>query len=105
MPESRSGLRMARVWKTNASISMPVPATTQAMMVPVTPVAVANRAGKENTPAPTIDPTTIAVRVGSVILAGVVAASCSTVVIGLFLRGLDPFDLEASNTINHASAG
>jgi hypothetical protein len=72
---------MARVWKTNASINMPVPATTQAMMAPATPVAVANRAGKKNTPAPTIDPTTIAVRVGSVILAGAAVASCSTVVI------------------------
>jgi hypothetical protein len=51
------------------------------MMAPATPVAVANRAGRKNTPAPTIDPTTIAVRVGSVILAGVVVASWSTVVI------------------------
>jgi hypothetical protein len=40
MPESNSGLRMAKVWKTKANISMPVPATSHAMMAPATPVAV-----------------------------------------------------------------
>ena len=82
MPESSSGLRIAKVWKTKASISIPVPATIQAMIAPATPVAVANRVGSEKTPAPTIDPTTIAVSVGSVIFDGAVTVdSPSTVVI------------------------
>ena len=66
-PESRSGLRIARFWKTNASISMPAPATAQAISEPRMPVATPNRAGSEKTPAPTMPPTTIAVRVGRLI--------------------------------------
>jgi hypothetical protein len=50
---------MASVWKTKASISMPVPATNQAIRAPYTPVSCANRRGSEKTPAPTIEPTTI----------------------------------------------
>jgi hypothetical protein len=50
---------MARVWNTNASMSMPVPAISHATSAPVTPVSWAKRRGSENTPAPTIDPTTI----------------------------------------------
>lgn len=42
---------------------MPVPAIVHAISAPHTPVSVAKRRGKENTPAPTIPPTTIAVRV------------------------------------------
>ena len=63
MPASRSGLRTARDWKTKASISMPPPATSQAAMAPKGPVAAPNRAGSEKIPAPTMDPTTMAVRV------------------------------------------
>ncbi|GAA3212068.1 hypothetical protein GCM10010468_31150 [Actinocorallia longicatena] len=47
---------------------MPTPAITQAITAPNTPVAWAKFRGSENTPAPTIDPTTIAVRVGNGIL-------------------------------------
>src|SRR3954454_22699442 len=65
-PESRSGLRIARFWKTKASINMPVPATAQAIDEPRMPVATPNRAGSEKTPAPTMEPTTIAVSVGRV---------------------------------------
>ena len=49
-PESRSGLRIARFWKTKASISMPAPATAQAISEPRMPVATPKRAGSENTP-------------------------------------------------------
>ena len=63
MPESRSGLRSARNWKTNASISMPPPAIVQAISAPNGPVAAPNRPGSEKMPAPTIDPTTMAVKV------------------------------------------
>src|SRR5215472_4576248 len=64
-PASRAGLRTARVWNTNASISIPVPAITQAISAPNTPVARAKLRGSEKTPAPTIDPTTIAISVVS----------------------------------------
>ena len=37
---------------------MPVPATSHATSDPMTPVSRANVPGSENTPAPTIDPTT-----------------------------------------------
>ena len=70
-PESSSGLRIARFWKTKASISMPVPAIVQAISEPRMPVATPKRAGSENTPAPTMPPTTIAVSVGRLILATV----------------------------------
>jgi hypothetical protein len=59
-------LRTASVWNTNASISIPVPATSQAISAPYTPVSWAKRRGSENTPAPTIDPTTIPVIVKKV---------------------------------------
>jgi hypothetical protein len=42
---------------------MPPAAMIQAMIAPKGPVAVANVLGKEKIPAPTIDPTTIAVNV------------------------------------------
>lgn len=61
-------MRLASVWNTNASISMPVPAIAHAINAPATPVCWANRAGNEKTPAPTIDPTTIPVIVQSVTL-------------------------------------
>lgn len=47
---------------------MPVPAMAQAINAPATPVSWANRRGSENTPAPTIEPTTIIVSVVSVSL-------------------------------------
>ena len=62
MPESSSGLRWARLWNTKASISMPPPAIIQAMMAPKPPLARPKVAGREKIPAPTIDPTTSAVR-------------------------------------------
>src|SRR3954452_2021667 len=70
-PESRSGLRMARFWNTKASISIPVPATAQAISDPRMPVATPKRAGSEKTPAPTMPPTTIPVSVGRLIFSGV----------------------------------
>src|SRR3569833_2735387 len=60
MPASRSGLRRDSVWKTKASISMPVPEITQAISVPSTPVTRPNDAGSAKMPEPTIDPTTSA---------------------------------------------
>ncbi len=63
MPASRSGRRSESVWKTKASISMPTPAMAQAIMAPNGPVSRAKVCGSEKMPAPTIDPTTIAVRV------------------------------------------
>jgi hypothetical protein len=39
---------------------------TRATSAPATPVSLPNRWGSEKTPAPTIDPTTMAVRVASV---------------------------------------
>jgi hypothetical protein len=60
------GLRTASNWKTNASISIPVPAMAHAIRAPATPVSWANRRGSENTPAPTIEPTTIPVMVQNV---------------------------------------
>src|SRR5689334_25189142 len=77
-PESRSGRRIARFWNTNASISMPVPAIAQAISDPRMPVATPKRAGSENTPAPTMLPTTIAVRVGTLILPGVTTGGSAT---------------------------
>lgn len=61
-------MRTASVWKQNASISMPAPAIVQAMSAPATPVAVPKRAGRKNTPAPTIEPMTMAVRTGRLTL-------------------------------------
>jgi len=61
---------MARFWKTNASISMPAPAIAHAMSEPRMPVATPKRAGSENTPAPTMLPTTMPVKVGRLILPG-----------------------------------
>lgn len=54
---------------------MPVPAIAQAISAPATPVSCAKRDGSEKTPAPTIDPTTIVVRVSRVILTAAVASS------------------------------
>lgn len=42
---------------------MPTPAIAHAMSAPTTPVDPAKAAGSENTPAPTIEPTTIALSV------------------------------------------
>src|SRR5690606_355986 len=43
---------------------MPRPATVHAMVAPQTPVCAAKRAGSWKTPAPTMEPTTIAVSAG-----------------------------------------
>ena len=80
-PESSSGLRIARFWKTNASISMPVPAIAHAISEPRMPVATPNRAGSEKTPAPTMPPTTIAVSVGTLIFATTVVGVASLSVV------------------------
>jgi hypothetical protein len=48
---------------------MPVPAMTQAINAPATPVSAAKRRGREKTPAPTMPPTTIIVRVSTPTLA------------------------------------
>ena len=56
MPASRSGRRRDSVWKTKASISMPVPAMLQAMSAPRTPVEWPNVAGSAKMPAPIIEP-------------------------------------------------
>ncbi|WP_413768147.1 hypothetical protein [Rhodococcus pyridinivorans] len=45
-------------------MSIPVPATAQEIAAPYTPVSLANREGSWKTPAPTIEPTTIAVIAG-----------------------------------------
>jgi hypothetical protein len=57
-----SGRFSASAWNTRASMYMPVPAISQAMMAPNGPVAVAKRPGKLKIPAPTIEPTTMPVR-------------------------------------------
>jgi hypothetical protein len=44
---------------------MPVPAIAQAMIAPKGPVAAPNRPGRLKMPAPTMDPTTIAVSADS----------------------------------------
>src|SRR5215467_16122646 len=80
-PASSSGLQTARVWNTNASISIPAPAITHAIRAPNTPVARAKLRGSENTPAPTIDPTTIAISVVSGNFRTSAGALASTVVI------------------------
>src|SRR5262245_21284497 len=59
-----SGRFSASAWNTRASIYMPVPAMIHAMMAPNGPVAVAKRPGRLKMPAPTIEPTTMAVRAG-----------------------------------------
>src|SRR3954451_6442758 len=88
-PESSSGLRIARFWNTNANISMPLPATAHAINEPNRPVATPNRAGSENTPAPTMLPTTIAVSVGTLIFVttapapGLTSAAAPEVVVAL----------------------
>src|SRR3954453_20298004 len=63
MPESRSGRRTASDWNTSARVNMPAPATTHAISAPRTPVATPNWLGRVKTPPPTIEPTTIPVRV------------------------------------------
>ena len=63
MPALRSGLRTASDLKTNASMNIPEPAMAQAIIAPSAPVSAPNRRGRTKTPEPTIDPTTIAVRV------------------------------------------
>src|SRR6516225_10775852 len=80
-PASNSGLRTASVWNTNLSISIPVPAITQAISAPKTPLARAKLRGSEKIPAPTIDPTTIAISVVSGNFRTSVGALVSTVVI------------------------
>src|SRR5215468_9085045 len=79
-PASSSGLRTASVWNTNASISIPVPATAHAISAPNTPVARAKFRGSEKTPAPTIDPTTMAISVVSGNFRTSAGAFASTVV-------------------------
>ena len=80
-PESSSGLRIARFWKTNASIEHAGAGDAHAMSEPRMPVATPNRAGSEKTPAPTMPPTTIAVSVGSVIFATAVSPACVSVAV------------------------
>ena len=80
MPASRSGLRVARRWKTKASINMPVPAMVHAISAPKTPVSAPNRRGSKKTPAPTIEPTTIAVSVGRLTFSLLASAGVSVVV-------------------------
>src|SRR5688572_20392642 len=58
-PASSSGLRSASDWNTRASMYMPVPAISHAMIAPNGPVASPKVRGNEKMPAPTIDPTTI----------------------------------------------
>ena len=62
MPASSSGLRRDSVWKTKASISMPVPAMHQATKAPRAPVLRPKAAGSVKMPAPTIEPTTSATK-------------------------------------------
>src|SRR5699024_1352411 len=69
-PASSLGLRTAKDWKHSASINIPTPDTTHAITAPPTPVAIANRPGSVKTPAPTIEPTTSAVKTGRATLAG-----------------------------------
>src|SRR5690606_18661064 len=90
-PESSSGLRIARSWKTKASMSMPVPAIVHAMSAPRTPVSRANLPGRVNTPAPTIEPTTMPIRarVDSFTVGAVpesAAAVSSVAILGAFSR-------------------
>src|SRR3954453_17046508 len=96
-PESRSGLRIARFWKTKASISMPAPAIVHAISEPRIPVATPKRAGSEKTPAPTIPPTTMAARVGTLIFAPAGGAGASVSVLmpshSCLLLGVDRVDL------------
>jgi hypothetical protein len=66
-------------------MSMPVPATTQAISAPATPVSWAKRRGSEKTPAPTIDPTTIPV---IVIRVSLCAADVSVLVSALAMLSL-----------------
>ena len=53
---------------------MPLPAISQEIRAPSTPVSPANRLGSEKTPAPTIEPTTIAVSVATLIFVTAPAA-------------------------------
>src|SRR3954468_20478961 len=87
-PESSSGLRMARFWNTNASINIPAPATAHAISEPRIPVATPNRAGSENTPAPTMLPTTMAVSVGTDIFATMPGADSAAWTAGTALVGV-----------------
>src|SRR6478735_8184045 len=77
MPASRSGLRVARRWKTKASISIPAPAMVQAIRAPATPVSTPKRRGSRNTPEPIIDPMTMAVRVGRLTLLSLTSTSAA----------------------------
>ncbi len=89
-PESSSGLRTARFWNTNASINIPVPAIAHAISDPRMPVATPNRAGNENTPAPTMPPTTIAVSVGNVIFATTLGDSSCVAAVSVLMRSPRP---------------
>ena len=57
-----AGRRSASAWNTRASMYMPLPAMIQAITAPIGPVAFAKVRGSEKIPAPTMPPTTIAVR-------------------------------------------
>jgi len=54
----QNGFRQQFLAFTKASISMPGPAITQAMIAPNAPVACPNGAGNAKMPEPTIDPIT-----------------------------------------------
>ena len=58
-------MRSASDWNTRASMYMPVPAISQAMIAPIGPVAPAKVRGREKMPAPTMPPTTMVVRANS----------------------------------------
>lgn len=59
---------------------MPGPATAQAIRAPAAPVSCANLRGREKTPAPAREPTTMVVGVGRVSLAVVVRVSVAACV-------------------------
>ncbi len=70
-----SGRRSASAWNTRASMYMPVPAMSQAMIAPSGPVAPAKVRGSEKMPAPTMPPTTIAVSAMRVIFCSLAIVS------------------------------
>jgi hypothetical protein len=74
-------LRTASAWNTKASISMPRPATVHAISAPAIPVCCANRAGSENTPAPTMLPTTIVVIVAKLSFCAVAVVWARSVIL------------------------
>ncbi|MNV69876.1 hypothetical protein D3C71_1628080 [compost metagenome] len=58
-------MRLARVWKTNARVSMPTAVMPQPMRMAPTSALAAMFCGNEKIPPPTIEPTTRATRAPS----------------------------------------